>query len=242
MAYNRIYNLISFNPTTAILYVSVDLYDDATLIDTVDSFPIKLPIDANGNVPTGTELTNYLDFVVGAVYNDKIMDEKTFLAENGGEVANASEIQALTADIEPLSENIIYAGSGIPVLLVPIGGSSNFSASVLIPLADYVAPEVDVNRSRLPTPDTVVNGVYGLDNGNVNGASIIDIRGAGDTQSPFVSLDPISWDYTSVPQEVIDAWPYVARTEYFETLSYFYITHDPISIVGNYAIGVFLYS
>ena len=59
MAYTTSYTLKRFDATASIMYVVVSISNDATtpaVVETIDSFPIKLPIDSTGAVPQGLSL------------------------------------------------------------------------------------------------------------------------------------------------------------------------------------------
>lgn len=344
MAYSRQHTYVSFNARTAIIYVNVNLYDGATLIGTVSMYPIKLPVDSSGNVPYGPALDTFVSNVLVAVYNTRVLDEIKVIEANGGSVANAPTIYAITTAAETQDPNVIYANTGIPVLLVPftsttssyaegvgfdyaswtattieiqnpdaslvndintlgVGGIvtnlsnlvgplqyssftiSNIATStvgpnnyltltvqesvtgtefihgldieivsasttmanrsVMIPLSpNATVLDYNVLRSNLPTPGSVSPGTYELDNGNIDGGDIIDIRGNTENAIPGGdSVYNIIWNYTSVPPSVKNAWPYIFETTGYNTnVSFVYIEHSPITINGSYGIGVFLYA
>jgi hypothetical protein len=198
---------------------------------------LTLPVDTSGFVTTDRSL-------IESIINERIFRyypevvNNTRLPPNG--VVNAGDILDAT--------DIIEAYSGVPILIVPVGGSTGFTASVIIPAYGPASiPDVDIERSTLPELEDIVPGTYLLDNGNVNGGAMTSIRSLGDTGA-FVNNIDILWDPTDVPAGVITNFPYVHRdplpedAEFNDYLSYFYVTHAPITITGSYAVGVFLYS
>lgn len=241
--YSTNYTWKSFNPFTARLTVDVDILWDSVFVET-KTIGLTLPVDSSGAVTTDVSL-------IEGIINDRIFRyypevvTNTRLPPNG--VVNAGAILDNT--------DIIEAYSGIPILIVPViqgGGyptiNTNFSASIIIPAyGDAGIPDIDIERSTLPAPDDVVPGTYLLDNGNVNGGAMTSIRSLGDT-GPFVNNVDVSWDTTNVPPEIISSFPYVFRdplpdgANFNDYLGFFYVTHAPITITGNYAVGVFLYS
>lgn len=243
--YTFTYTWTSFDPLTAKLTVSVQVLYDGNPVET-KTIRITLPVDpATGAATTNTGIIDYL-------VNERVLRYLPDVVNNtripAGGVTNASTILAQTDTIE--------AGEGIPVLVIPWGGSStNFTSSIIVAASNdtvgsATAPVIDIVRADLPTTGEIVPGNTILDNGNVNGATIRSIRGVNDTTSPYVSV-VITVDPTVVPSEVVTAYPYVFRDvipgygdpgfNFNEYLTYYYATHSPISIVGSYAIGVFNY-
>jgi hypothetical protein len=255
VAYSRTYDLQLFDKITAVLYLKVYAFWDSTLIDVIDSFPVQLPVDSLGQVPTGTALTAHIDRVLAAVYNPAKLELRRNLIDVGGSVSNADEIFALTIDNEP-TDAPLY---GFPVVLWPIGGSTDFTASVIsaiYPNPDLYAPLNRYNPGTLPDPTLPGNQGYPglentgpntyLDNGNVWGGQLIDILGNTNTgQSNSVLIDSSP---ASVPQEVIDAYPYVfdhpnmTEENFVDYGAFYYITHAPMTITGDYGLGYFIYS
>ena len=63
MAYTTSYTFKRFDATRSIMYVVVNILNDATtpaVVETIDSFPIKLPIDSTGAVLQGTNLNSHI--------------------------------------------------------------------------------------------------------------------------------------------------------------------------------------
>ena len=57
MAYTTNYSFKRFDPTGSIMYVVVNILNDSsTIVETIDSYPIKIPINSNGSVPQGAAL------------------------------------------------------------------------------------------------------------------------------------------------------------------------------------------
>ena len=60
MAYTTNYSFKRFDPTGSIMYVVNILNDSSTVVETIDSFPIKIPIDSNGAATTGAALDTHV--------------------------------------------------------------------------------------------------------------------------------------------------------------------------------------
>jgi hypothetical protein len=234
--YTTTYTWKSFDPFTARLTVDVDILWDSVFVET-KTIGLTLPVDTGGFVTTDLGL-------IEGIINQRIFRyypevvSNTRLPPNG--VVNAGDILDAT--------DLIEADSGVPILIVPVGGSTGFTASVIISLSvDATANVVDIERSTLPEPEDIVPGTYILDNGNVNGGTMTSIRSPGDT-GLFVNNIDVSWDETTVPAGVIADFPYVLRdplpegAEFNDYGGFYYVTHAPITISGSYAVGVFLYS
>ena len=234
--YTTTYTWKSFNAVTARLTVEVDILWDSVFVET-KTIGLTLPVDTSGFVTTDRSL-------IESIINERIFRyypevvNNTRLPPNG--VVNAGDILDAT--------DIIEAYSGVPILIVPVGGSTGFTASVIISLSvDATINEVDIERGTLPAPVAVEAGDYLLDNGNVNGGAMTSIRSPGDTGA-FVNNVEVSWDETTVPAGVITNFPYVLRdplpegADFNDYGGFYYVTHAPITISGSYAVGVFLYS
>lgn len=228
--YTTNYTINSFDANTAKISVSVEYTVDSQLVDVRD-FRITLPVDELGNVPTGRALDDFI--------NSRITRETTVVPTQWSipvsGVTNANVILDAT--------DLIEAYSGIPILIIPAGPG----ASIIIPAyGDASIPTVDIERSSLPTPNDIVPGTYILDNGNVDGGTMTSIRSLSDSGA-FVNDIAVAFDPTTVPQGIIDLYPYVHRdvlpegADFNDYLSYFYVTHTPITIADSYAIGVFRY-
>ena len=99
MALTYQYDLVSFDPTDAVLKVRVRIYNGASLVDTNENVPVRLPVDISGNVPTGAALTTIVSDHLKKVYNSSVLGEKERIyniVANGGLVVNRAAIYALT--------------------------------------------------------------------------------------------------------------------------------------------------
>jgi hypothetical protein len=110
---------------------------------------------------------------------------------------------------------------------------------------DAVALTETIARADVMAPGDFVAGDFILDNGNVNGASLTRIRGI--SGGAFTDDVEIAMDNTTVPAPVLSAYPYVFQdplpegADFNDYIGQYYITHDPITISGSYAIAVFNY-
>jgi hypothetical protein len=108
MAYTKTVEYLSFDSTTAILYVRIQFFYDSVLYNTTRSYPIQLPVDSLGQVPTGSALEAYIDQIVEVVYSPAAQQVIRNLINFGGVVTNADEIFSLTPE-EFLGINLILA-------------------------------------------------------------------------------------------------------------------------------------
>lgn len=92
MAFTKTFEYLSFDSTTAILYVRIEFRKDSVLYNTISSFPIQLPVDSLGQVPTGSALEAYIDQIVEVVYSPASQQFIRNLIDFGGVVTNANEI------------------------------------------------------------------------------------------------------------------------------------------------------
>ena len=115
MAFTRTYEYLEFNNIDAILYVRIQFFRDSDLYNTIESFPIQLPVDSIGQVPTGSLLTAYIDQVLDAVYSPASLEFKRNLIDVGGRVSNANTIFSLTTRDESAVRGVIYDELGVPV-------------------------------------------------------------------------------------------------------------------------------
>jgi len=138
MAYTATYSFNEFNSNKSVLYTTVYIVNELnSIVEVVPSFPVKLPIDSNGNAPTGPALEMHVDSVISAVYSPKVLAEKKGAIENGGPgVSNADALYALTQVVEgaqnvvPMVAGIIRDTNGVAVAGVTISdgtasGTSN---------------------------------------------------------------------------------------------------------------------
>ncbi len=136
MAYTTGYSLVRFDPTLGILYVSVDILNDAlSVVETINSFPIKLPINSSGEVPEGTALTAHVEKVISRVFSSAVLAEKKSLFDAGGVVVNAAAIYALTNESEigettvPTIVGYVFDTLGAPINAATITSSLGETAT-----------------------------------------------------------------------------------------------------------------
>lgn len=233
-AYTTQYTQLDFNAATAVMTVRVDYLNSNLDVLSTKDFRITLPVDSLGNVPTGVQLD---DLVNERITRETAIVPTSWTIPVTG-VTNAEEIIGATDSIEP--------SEGIPVLIVPVGSSTGFTASILIATTpDAVALTETIARADVMAPGDFVAGDFILDNGNVNGASLTRIRGI--SGGAFTDDVEIAMDNTTVPAPVLSAYPYVFQdplpegADFNDYIGQYYITHDPITISGSYAIAVFNY-
>lgn len=247
MATGYYYNtkeLLSFNPVTSQLTVSVTT-KWAPTDATVSSYTlvVTLPFDENGNVPTDP---SQIDAIIEDRINVRIGDVTKKIPPGG--VTNATDIYALTTTDETIST--------INVLLVPqpLEGESymNFTRSVMCVYDTIMATPsgLPLDRNTLPSPYSLGHGVHILDNGNINLALLTNIQGNsnfGPYQSATITWDPAN----TVPPGVLAQFPWILNPlvdtnapgfNLDDYNTFFYIEHDPMSIIGNFAAGYFTYS
>jgi hypothetical protein len=151
MAFSRTYDLQLFNSTNAILYLKIYLYWNSTLLDTVESFPVQLPVNSLGQVPTGTALTAEIDRVLAAVYNPEVLQLKKNIIDASGEVSNAAGLFSLTAGDERQLRGVIYDIFGNPVEGAEVQSLRSGSAGAVItgPTGAYSLPAYEGSESVL---------------------------------------------------------------------------------------------
>ena len=119
------------------MYVVVNILNDAgtpAVVETIDSFPIKLPIDAAGAVLQGTNLDSHITSTLGNVFDANYLQQRKYQYDNGNVVTNASIIYTLTSEIEageqaPQVVGFIFDTSGNPVNGVTVTSSNGQSAT-----------------------------------------------------------------------------------------------------------------
>ena len=138
MAYTTSYTLKRFDATASIMYVVVSISNDATtpaVVETIDSFPIKLPIDSTGAVPQGSNLDNYVLTALSGVFDSNYLEQRKNQYDNGGSVVtNASLIYTLTSEEEvgeasPQVVGFVFDTSGAPVDGVTVTSSNGESST-----------------------------------------------------------------------------------------------------------------
>ena len=103
MAYTTNYSFKRFDATGSIMYVVVNILNDAStpaIVETIDSFPIKLPIDGAGAVLQGTNLNTHITTTLSNVFDSDYLQQRKFQYDNGNTVTNAHLIYTLTSEIE----------------------------------------------------------------------------------------------------------------------------------------------
>ena len=138
MAYTTSYSLKRFDATASIMYVVVNILNDAAtpaIVETIDSFPIKLPIDSTGAVPQGSNLDSYVTGALANVFDFNYLEQRKNQYDNGGNVVtNASLIYTLTSEEEvgeasPQVIGFVFDTSGAPIDSVTITSSNGETAT-----------------------------------------------------------------------------------------------------------------
>ena len=135
MAYTTNYSFKRFDPTGSIMYVVVNILNDSsTVVETIDSFPIKIPIDSNGAATTGTALDTHVTTTLASVFDGGYLQQRKYQYDNGNVVTNASLIYTLTSEIEAgeAADQIIgfvFDASGNPISGVTVTSSGGGSGT-----------------------------------------------------------------------------------------------------------------
>ena len=138
MAYTTSYTLKRFDATASIMYVVVNILNDAAtpaIVETISSFPIKLTIDPTGAVPQGAALDTVVTGVLNSVFDATYLEQRKNQYDNGGSVVtNASLIYTLTSEEEvgeasPQVVGFVFDTSGAPVDSVTVTSSNGESAT-----------------------------------------------------------------------------------------------------------------
>ena len=135
MAYTTNYSFKRFDPTGSIMYVVVNILNDSsTVVETIDSFPIKIPIDSNGAATTGAALETHVTTTLASVFDGGYLQQRKYQYDNGNVVTNASLIYTLTSEIEAgeAADQIIgfvFDGSGNPISGVTVTSSGGGSGT-----------------------------------------------------------------------------------------------------------------
>lgn len=147
MPYTTEYDLVKFDASEAVMYVRVRTLDGATVIDTRESVPVRLPVDSSGNVPEGAELSEIIASAVSRSFSTAALEETERLAritDAGGVVLNATTIWAITEEVEP--ESVVpISGYGVLSLgkpAVSVSGSPGQTVWELTP--DMLVPEATI--------------------------------------------------------------------------------------------------
>ena len=137
MAYTTNYSFKRFDATGSIMYVVVNILNDAgtpAVVETIDSFPIKLPIDGAGAVLQGSNLDSHVTTTLASVFDANYLQQRKYQYDNGNVVTNASIIYTLTSEIEageqaPQALGFIFDTSGTPISGVTVTSSNGQSAT-----------------------------------------------------------------------------------------------------------------
>ena len=130
MAYTTDYSFKRFDPTGSIMYVVVNILNDSsTVVETIDSYPIKIPIDSNGAAAQGAALDTHVINTLSSVFDGGYLQQKEYQYNNGNVVTNASLIYTLTSEVEAgeAADQIIgfvFDASGNPISGVTVTSSS----------------------------------------------------------------------------------------------------------------------
>ena len=135
MAYTTNYSFKRFDPTGSIMYVVVNILNDSsTVVETIDSFPIKIPINSNGAATTGAALDTHVTTTLASVFDGGYLQQRKYQYDNGNVVTNASLIYTLTSEIEAgeAADQIIgfvFDQSGNPISGVTVTSSNGQSGT-----------------------------------------------------------------------------------------------------------------
>lgn len=193
MPYTTEYDLVSFDARSAIMYVRVRTLDGATVIDTRENVPVRLPVDASGNVPEGAELTEIISSAVSRSFSLAALAETERLAritDAGGVVLNAATIWAITEEVEP--ESIVpISGYGVLSLGKPneiVNGSLGQTVFTLTP--SMLVPEATI---------TVIYGWQYTSPAGPGGVVVVDNTGFNIVGSTLTVTAPPSIDFGRSP-------------------------------------------
>ena len=135
MAYTTNYSFKRFDPTGSIMYVVVNILNDSsTVVETIDSFPIKIPIDSNGAATTGAALETHVTNTLASVFDGGYLQQRKYQYDNGNVVTNASLIYTLTSEIEAGEAvdqiiGFVFDASGNPISGVTVTSSGGGSGT-----------------------------------------------------------------------------------------------------------------
>ena len=135
MAYTTNYSFKRFDPTGSIMYVVVNILNDSsTVVETIDSFPIKIPIDSNGAATTGAALDTHVTTTLASVFDGGYLQQRKYQYDNGNVVTNASLIYTLTSEIEAGEAvdqiiGFVFDASGNPISGVTVTSSGGGSGT-----------------------------------------------------------------------------------------------------------------
>ena len=135
MAYTTNYSFKRFDPTGSIMYVVVNILNDSsTVVETIDSFPIKIPIDSNGAATTGAALDTLVTNTLASVFDGGYLQQRKYQYDNGNVVTNASLIYTLTSEIEAGEAvdqiiGFVFDASGNPISGVTVTSSGGGSGT-----------------------------------------------------------------------------------------------------------------
>ena len=135
MAYTTNYSFKRFDPTGSIMYVVVNILNDSsTVVETIDSFPIKIPIDSNGAATTGAALDTHVTTTLASVFDGGYLQQRKYQYDNGNVVTNASLIYTLTTEIEAGEAanqiiGFVFDASGNPISGVTVTSSGGGSGT-----------------------------------------------------------------------------------------------------------------
>ena len=135
MAYTTNYSFKRFDPTGSIMYVVVNILNDSSaVVETIDSFPIKIPIDSNGAATTGAALDTHVTTTLASVFDGGYLQQRKYQYDNGNVVTNASLIYTLTSEIEAGEAvdqiiGFVFDASGNPISGVTVTSSGGGSGT-----------------------------------------------------------------------------------------------------------------
>ena len=229
MAYNRIYTLTLFDSATAVLYVDIQTVNTESgwVVSGDYNIPIRLPVDGEGNVPTGADLTAIIESYVDRVTPDRrlraIEETARIAAGFGGAVQNAAGVEAVTAG---------GGSGGGGTILVSLQPDFNYRD----PVTGLVTRSVMIriaSRGDINGADYQAENNYGIDNGNIANATLTEVLSPLQA-GPFSIADWID----PAPEGILAQYPDINN---IATGYVYYIEHDPI-VMYNYTTAIFTYA
>lgn len=186
MAYQRNTELVRFDANTATLFLRITSTDtDLGVLETIEDCPLRLPVDANGFVPTGAELDSLVaNFAARQTSPARIAQliAARRLVELGG-VQNPQAIFSVTEELEvdefvdvDTPEDVTRYSGMIPVILFPdrvfTPSGTSFTRSVMAAVGGEGLPSTVPLITNESWPDLTYTDIlaaftYGLDNGNI---------------------------------------------------------------------------
>jgi len=254
--YTRTYERVRFDSTSSIMYINIIGHFGTDLISNDSEVPMVLPIDVNGNVPTGTVLNTLLTrFVLDAV-PDSYLDNKLALFRHS-EVVNANTVFSSTTDIEEGETDTVAppAGYSIPVVIIPdrIKESTNtFTRSIIAPVGG-ISGVPQLTPAYPADPLTRIGqSTYMLIHTLVNGGALHNVHHSRNPGPSYPTASLTSTLEGLVASEyIISEYPNVYNQPNIVNLvsanginqyqHFYYVDHEPLEIPVAYARAWFKY-